>query len=366
MWQTFLAILYKELLLLKRNTGFIRAVLLLQMVDLGIMGWLDLTVRNMPLVIVDQDHTAESRELISRVTATGTFEVAYLTTSKEQARSHIRAGRAKAAIVIPPDYGRQRAAGLNAQVLALVDGSDSTSSGQASAAIEGVAAKLNVESAKENVGGVEARYSMMFNPQGSASLFVLPGLLAIILSESFIGRAFGVATERDEGNLERLLMTPMNYTGFMLGKLAPHFLVVVANGILYILVIRWVFDVPIRGSVLLLIGALMLYSLTFLSFASFIAAGSETEADAMAAVSLFTFPAMLLSGYIFPLSSLPKALLPVSYALPETHFVEIMRGICLRGSSAIELAPHFLYLGLAPVIWLVAGARRFHRSILES
>jgi ABC-2 type transport system permease protein len=370
-WRTLIAVARKELLQLRRDSNIVRALALAQALDIASIAWIDTSVRNLPLTIVDQDHTSESRELVERLVSTGTFQVNYVTSSAEQARGHIRAGHSKVAVVIPPDYGRLRAAGGNAHFLALVDGSDSLSSEQATASIDGVTAQLNSELMAENAqdtngatGRIEALSVPLFNPSSSTALFMLPGLLALLLFSYYADRAVSVAIEREEGHLERLLMTPMNYTGFILGKLVPYFFVAMINGLAYVAMMRWAFDVPIRGSVLLLLGALTLYVLTFLSLCSVIAAGAKSENDAFLKLTVFLLPSEMLSGYFFPLSALPAWLRPVSYALPQTHFIEIMRGICLRGAGVADLAPHLLFLAVAPIILLTLATWQFSRSVM--
>jgi ABC-2 type transport system permease protein len=365
MLQTFLAVAHKELLQLKRDTIIVRALALAQCFDVAAIAWIDTRVRNLPLVVVDQDRSADSRHFVHRIAATHTFKIDYLTSSTEQARGHIRAGRAKAAIVIPPGFADKRGSAQDAQILTLVDGSDSASSEQAIAAIDGVAAQMNVQAADEGVGAIEGLSVPLFNPDASIPMFMLPGLLPLLLFSYYGNRALSLVTEREEGHLERLLMTPMSYTGLILGKLVPYFIVAMVNGLVYLILMRWVFGVPIRGDLALLVGAMVLYVLTCLSVCSYIAASSRTGRDAFMKLMIFIFPSEMLSGYFFPLSALPRWLLPVSYSLPQTHFVEIMRGICLRGAGAVDLAPHIAFLAVAPFVLLFAASWRFARSVMD-
>jgi ABC-2 type transport system permease protein len=367
--QTLLAVAYKELLQLSRNRAILRSLIILQILDVLAVGWLDTNVRNMPLVVVDQDHTSWSRDLVARIDAAHTFSERYATSSTEQARSHIRAGRAKIALVIPYGYGRRRSAHEPAEILTLVDGSDEVASSQATSAIDGVAAQMNVEIGREVLteerprGVVEARSLLLFNPQGSTAFFMLPGLLALLVSGSYMARTLTLAQERESGHLDRLLMTPMSYLGLMFGKLVPHFVAAVLNAMLYLLALRWIFGVPVQGSVVLLFVGTVFYVLTVLSAGLFVAANAKSAMDAVMTLNVFTVPATMLTGYIFPLASLPKWVLPVAYAMPETHFIEITRGICLRGAGFVDLAPYFVVLAVAPVLLLIGAARRFARSI---
>lgn len=369
MWHAFLAISYKEFLHAARNPIVLRIHIMLQVMDLLMMGFVNFTVRNLPTVIVDQDHSVESREFISRVGATGTFRVKYTTSSVAQARAHLQAGRASVALVIPPDYHRDRVAHANSRVQALVDGSDSVTSTQAVAAIDGIASTMNRElgesaSTTVPVRTVIAHSMLMFNPEGRTSNFMLPAMLAIIMTGFLIMSSRALLAERDGGTLERLMMTPMNYTGLILGKLAPYFVLGVVNGLGYLVVMRWIFGVPIRGDMLALIVAVILYTLTLLSLGMFIAASSGPGPEAQLAIGIVITGAFLLSGYFFPVRSLPLILRPVSYALPATHMIEIMRGTCLRGSTLYDLLPHFVYLIVAPVVFTFAAARKFAASII--
>ena len=368
-WQGFTAIAHKEVVQLGRNRRRIVLLILAQVMDFIVIGGIDLTVRELPTVIVDQDHSVESRELVQRMAATHTFDFKYTTTSTDQARDHIRAGRARVAIVIPPDYGRSRSSLTNAHFLAIVDGSDSAASNQATESIEGVATRMNIEAEREVVASsptITTHAVLLFNPQGRTASYMLPGLIAVLLAECYVELGLlSLASEREGGNLERLLMTPMNYTGLILGKLAPWFLLGLINGILYLFVTHFGLGVPIRGDVVLLIAAMALYLVTCVAVGSYIATGSKGPGDAQVWLVYFFFPTMWLSGYIFPLSSVPKPFLVLSYALPQTHFIEIMRGICLRGASASELAPHLLYLVVMPVLLTVASVRRFTKAAMQ-
>jgi ABC-2 type transport system permease protein len=366
-WQVFWAIAHKELTQFWRNKRTLRMLLLMQCFDTAVFGVMDFTVRELPTVLVDEDRTEESRELVQRIAATKTFDIEYATSSTEQARGHIRAGRAKVAVVIPPDYGRTRAAGRPSQILVLVDGSNAATTDATTASIDGIAARMNFEAQREVVGPVrriDLHTVLLFNPQARTANYMLPGLFAIMLADWYI--LFGMLAlsgERDGGNLERLLMTPMSYSGLVAGKLAPWCAIGVLNGLISLLVMRFGLGVPLRGDVVLLVTAMGLYLLTCVAIGLFFGASGQKFGEIW--WSYQSFAAFWLSGYVFPRSSLPKVLLVVSSVLPQTHFIEIMHGILLRGASATELAPRLLYLVVAPLLVMFAAARRFARSVNE-
>jgi ABC-2 type transport system permease protein len=273
------------------------------------------------------------------------------------------------AVVIPPDYAQSRTGSEKGRILTLVDGSDTQSTTHALVSINGIAARMNLESQQELVdlgGTVTPHVVLMFNPQGRTSSFMLPALLAISFGIGYSGNGMRrLVQERAMGNLERLLMTPISYTGLILGKLVPWFFVGILNAIAFLLVMRFGFQVPIRGSLPLLLGSVSIYVATVLALGSWIAAGSKNMGQANGQWAVFTFPSLILSGYVYPIAALPIWLRPISYAMPQTHFIEVMRGICLRGANASELAPHLVYLLVAPVALSVLAAVRFRRHVLD-
>jgi ABC-2 type transport system permease protein len=357
----------KELIHSSRRDQFLRAVLITQSIEIGGMAWIDLTVRDLPTVAVDQDRTSESRELLQRIAATHTLKFEYLTTSVEQARGHIRAGRAKAAIIVPPDYGRARSRGGEASILALVDGSDSMSSMQASNAINGVATRMNVDAGLELEGSrVTARSILLFNPRGDTSNYLLPGLLAMILANWYMSSGLStILREREAGTLDRLLMTPLSASALILGKLIPWVIIGIINGLAYLLVAHYGFGVPMRGSLVLLVITLTMYVLTSVALGAAIAAGARNSSQAFSTVFYVAYPVTWFSGIVYPLASLPTWALPIAYALPQTHFIEIARAICLRGAMERDLLPHLLYLSIAPIFLSALATQRFSRTLMQ-
>lgn len=369
MLQTWLAIAYKELRQLLRGVTEMRDAMILQAIQIALLGFIDVNARDLPTVIVDQDESSYSRELVQKLQATETLKITHLTTSIEQARTHIRAGRARVGVVIPPDFGRMRSSHAQASVLALVDGSDSVASTQALSAIEGVTARLTHDAQEADPdsgarGGVSAHTMLLFNPEGKTSNFTLPALLAVLLMGEWAGFAgYALAREREEETLERLLMTPLNFWGYVLGKATPYLAGALVNAVVLLLVMTLGFDVPIRGSLPLLVTAMVLYCATVVALGMYFGADSGSGMEVAGRVNDLTFPALFLSGYIFPLSSIPKWLLPVSYLLPATHMVEIMRGITLRGVGIADLWVSFLYISVAPFVLMFLAIRKLRKSI---
>ena len=369
MLESILAIASKEILHIRRTAVIIRMMAIMQVLNLLQLGFIDSTVRDMPIVIVDQDHSSHSRELVERVRNTKTFHVKFMTSSVGQARDHVRAGRARVAVVIPPDFHSDRAGRGRSSVIALVDGSDSLASGQALGALDGVVGQMNaIDSAAEEddgeTGTVSAHSIVLYNPEGRTSNFLLPGLVVTVLAGAYMGFAgLSLIREREGGNLERLLMTPVSFTGLMLGKLLPYVGMGLINVALLFIAMRFGFGVPLRGNVLLLPIAGFFFLLTTLALGTYLAAAARSQMEFGPRMIMLQLPMFMLCGYIFPLSSLPKVLLLVAYALPPTHMLEIMRGVCLRGAGFVDLAPHFAFLIIMPFILVGAAVRRFKSTV---
>lgn len=364
MW-SFLAVATKEFLHFGRNKLLIRMMFALQMLHLVMLGFIDTSARDLPTVVVDQDVTSDSRELVAKLKAARTFDIKFLTSSTAQGRDHVRAGRARVALVIPPDYHRERLLG-SARVLALVDGTDSFVSTQAVAALGALAARLDVEEVDttEEPRPLRVHSMQLFNPEGKTANFILPGLLPILLAGAFmLLSGSSLVREREEGTLERILMAPVSFSGLMFGKLVPYFVAAIVNQIVLVAAMRFVFGVPLNGSLVALSIAFVLYALVTLALGVFLAAGARTQTEVGARQMLIQTANVLISGYVFPLSSLPSFLLPVAYALPATHLIEVLRGITLRGASLSDLWMDFLYLALAPVVLLVGAVLRFRSTV---
>ncbi len=368
MWSSFLAIFQKEFVHLRRDRSTLGIALMVPLFQLVLFGFIDQNVKHLPTVVVDQDHSAASRELMDGLRATGTFDIVTLTTSAHRGREEIRSGRARVAIVIPPDYHDDRAHGRKARILVLIDGSDSTASSAALASVNGLMAQENLELMGGGVAVeplVGAQPIILFNPAGRTPNFIIPGLVAILLQiVAVILTSLALVRERERGTLEQLLVTPIHPTGLMLGKLAPYLVVGVFEMALVLIAMRFGFSVPIRGSLAFLFAMAIVYLFAVLAMGLFISTRAQTQSAAMQAGQMLLLPSIFLSGYIFPASGLPPVLYWIGRCLPATHMIAIMRGVVLRDAGPIDLLPNVLaLLGMsALLVWL--SVRRFSKVSL--
>jgi ABC-2 type transport system permease protein len=371
MWNSFVAILLKEFTHIMRDRATLGISMMIPLFQLVLFGFIDQTVRDLPTVVVDQDQSRESRLLMDELRATRTFKINHVTSNPHAAREDITAGRARVGVVIPPDFHDRRARHLDAKVLVLIDGSDSTASAQALAAANGIAAQVTVEEVTAAAGtatiapGFSVQPIILFNPDGRTANYIIPGLIAIILQiVATVLTAIAIVKEREQGTLEQLLVTPVDPLGLMLGKVVPYLLIGVAEMALILAAMRFGFDVPIRGNLFFLFGMAMIYLFALLSLGLFVSTISSTQAQAQQLAQMFLLPSIFLSGYIFPSSGLPVVLWAIGRVLPATHMVEIMRGVVLRDAGPRELLPNVLALLAISAVLVTMSVRRFRKVSL--
>jgi ABC-2 type transport system permease protein len=304
----------------------------------------------------------QSRELMDKLRATGTFEIRQVTTSPSAARDAIISGKAGVGIMISPDFHDRRSRDLPAKILVLIDGSDSTVSAGALAAINGIVAQDNLELLARNTRGdmpLAAQPIILFNPEGRTANYIIPGLVAILMQMIAVFLASGsVVRERERGTMEQLMVTPVDPLGLMLGKVAPYLVLGLGETAVILSIMRWAFAVPIQGSLVFLFGIMIVYLAALLALGLFISTRAKTEMEAMQMTQMLDLPSIFLSGYIFPTKGMPLVLQAISQVLPATHMVAVMRGIVLRDAGPGEMLGHVAALVAFAVVLVWASVRR--------
>jgi ABC-2 type transport system permease protein len=366
-WSSFIAIVQKEFKHIFRDRGTLILFFTLPIMQLTLFGFLDQNVHDLPTVVVDQDQSPVSRELMDEMRATKTFEIARVTNDPTEARSMIARGTVRVGVVIPPDYHDKRARHQNAQFLVLIDGSDSTVSAQALAAINGLVAQANLD-AVQAAGAkpvISAQPIVLFNPEGRTANYIIPGLVAILLQIAALMLAsIAIVREREQGTMEQLLVTPINAMGLVLGKLAPYLIIGLAEMAMILLVMRWGFAVPINGSLLFLFLTAVIYLFALLALGLTISMRAQTSMQAMQSAQMLLLPSIFLSGYIFPVAGLPKVLYYIGRALPATHMIDVMRGAVLRSAGPFDMLPSLLALTALSIILVTMSVRRVRKLTL--
>jgi ABC-2 type transport system permease protein len=288
------------------------------------------------------------------------------------ARDDIVAARARVGIVIPPDFHDKRTKDDGkAKVLVLIDGSDSSVSSQALAAVNGLAAQVSIDEIVKRANlpdptpPLSVQPIILFNPDGRTANFIIPGLIAVLLQiVATVLTAVAIVREREKGTLEQLLVTPIQPLGLMLGKLAPYLFIGVVEMAAILVAMRYGFDVPIRGNLVFLFAMALLYLFALLALGLFISTRATNQAQALQLAQVFLLPSIFLSGYIFPASGLPAPLYAIGRVLPATHMIEIMRGVVLREAGPRELLPNVAALVAISALLIWASARRFSKVMV--
>jgi ABC-2 type transport system permease protein len=367
------SIIWKEFIQMRRDRGTLALMLGIPVMQLTLFGYaIRQDVRNLPTVVFDASRTQESRELVQRFAATGNFRIRGDAPTYSESIRRIDDGRARAAIVIPEDYARRLKRGRSAQVQVLVDASDPTASQSAISAallvgqtgnVRIISQKLGV-SLREGRQPLDVRVRPLYNPALKSVYYIVPGIIGMILSNILIViTALGVVREREHGTLEQLIVTPLTRTEIMLGKIAPYMLVGMVQLTAVLLVGSLVFRVPIRGSVLLIYGMSFLFVFASLGLGLLVSTIARNQAQAIQVSFFFLLPNVLLSGFMFPREAMPPVATEIGLLLPLTHFLQIMRGIVLKGVGLECLWPQALALIGFSTAFIAFSTLRFHKQL---
>jgi ABC-2 type transport system permease protein len=361
-------LVWKEFLELRQNPRLLRLVIGAPIIQLTMLGYAATTdVRDVPVVVADGDRSSASRDLIARFEASRNFTIAATVTTVVEIEPFLERGRAWLALSIPAGYGADVAAGRPVTVQVVADGTDSNSTtvalGYATRLVGDYAQELAAPPGQAQSGGIDARIRVWFNPQLESRHFMIPGVLALILLVITTNLAsMAIVREKELGTLEQLNVTPLRRWELIVGKLLPYGLIGLVDVLLVIAVAVLWFEVPLRGSIALLLAMSLLYVLCTLALGLLISTISDTQQQAMmTATFFFLTPMIYLSGFIFPIENMPAAIQPVTYLIPLTYFLIIVRGIFLKGIGLDLLWPQALALGVWGGVVLSLAVARSHK-----
>ncbi len=362
------AVFYKEVLHIRRDSMALFFALAMPVMQMIIIGFgVDTNIRQVKTVVMDEDKHRDSRELVDRLRNSDTFQVIDYVDSDKQLTDAIVSGKAHVAIKIPVDYSRRLLDGDTAQVLVLIDGSDSSVASQAL----NVSSAIGLDESLKRLLGtktqlpVEIRPKLLFNPGSRSPNFFLPGLTAVLLLfvTTFL-TTFSIVREREQGTLEQLFVTPVRPLGLLLGKLLPYLVIGFVELLMILLAMRVVFQVPIFGSVFLLLLLAIPYLFVALTLGMLISTKAKSQAEAIQLALLTMLPSIFFSGYIFPRETMPTIFYWISSLIPATYFVNISRGVILRGATLAHLWVDATVLLVMGVIILLVAARRFRNKFI--
>ena len=369
-------IAWKELIQLRRDRLTAAMMVGLPVMQLLLFGWaINTDVRHMPTVVFDQDQSAQSRDLVRAMEATGYYDIAGHVRSYEEIQRAMRNGSARVALVVPARYGSDVTRGSAVQLQLVVDGSDPQTVASATNTAASLVAARSGEllvgrigksgaAGGASVAALSLEPTTWYNPDLRTAVYIVPGLIGVILTMTMVLlTAMAVARERERGTLELLIVSPVNRVEIVLGKIVPYVVIGYVQMTLVLVFGRWVFDVPLVGSLPLL------YLLSFLFIAANLALGlffstlAKTQQQAMQMSFFFMLPNILLSGFMFPFEGMPEPAQWLSQALPLTHFLRIVRGITLKGASFDDVAPELVWLGGILLALVVLSSVRFRKKL---
>jgi ABC-2 type transport system permease protein len=343
----------KELLELRADPRLFGIVIIAPILQLTILGYAATTdVKDVPLVIVDADRSAASRDLIARFDASDNFTVIELLSSTNQVDDWLERGDAWMALNIPPGYGETLARGDTATLQVVADGTDSNSTNVALGYTRVLIAGYAEDLIAGRLGGgaparpITANVRVWFNPDLESRDFMIPGIVALLLLVITTNlSAMAIVREKELGTLEQLNVTPLARWELIVGKLLPYALIGMIDVVLVLIVaIAW-FEVPMRGSVVLLFAMCLVYLLSTLGLGLFVSTVSSTQQQAMMTTTFFfLLPMIYLSGFIFPIENMPGAIQALTYVIPLRYFLVILRGLFLKGVGLEAFWPQALAL----------------------
>lgn len=355
------AIVLKELRQLRRDRLSFAMIVGIPTLQLLLFGFaINLDVRQIPAALWDQAGTAASRELAAGLAATGVIDVRHRLRGAAEADALLRSGEASLVLVIPADLEARLARRDRPLLQVLVDGSDQVIQASArqlaSYPVQGVAGWTGATRAVELVN--------FYNPERRAAINTVPALIGVILTMTMVlFTAVALVREREHGNMEMLIATPVSPWELTLGKVLPFVAIGLAQVSLVLALGVWVFDVPIRAPLHEVYLAALVFILASLALGVFLSTLARSQFQAMQLAFFVFLPQILLSGFMFPYAGMPRAAQWLAELLPLTHFVRLIRGLLLRGASLAELHVDLLALALFSLVFLSLSSLRIRKRL---
>lgn len=375
MWERLRNMLIKEFLQVLRDPKMRGIIFVMPLVQVMVFGYAVTTdVRDVPVAIVDFDQSVASRELLSRFSASGYFRFVAHTRDVSMANHFLDRGSVGAILRIDQGFEADLRAGRTAMLQVIADGTDSNTAGIVLAYTGRIAGKFSekvllarlsrLRGEEPLPGRVELASRAWFNENLESRNFYVPGVIAIIVMLiTLMLTSMAIVREKEIGTIEQLLVSPITPTEFILGKTLPFALIGYADVLLVAVVGVFWFEVPIRGSLLLLLASTTFYLMTTLGIGLFISTVSRTQQQAMMSVFFFYFPSVLLSGFMFPIANMPPLVQYLTYANPLRYFLVILRGIFLKGAGPATLWSQMAALLAMGLLTLYFTTRRFRKTM---
>ncbi|MDH5823849.1 ABC transporter permease [Luteimonas sp. RD2P54] len=357
------AIVLKELRQMRRDRITLAMIVGIPVMQLVLFGYaINLNLRGLDAGIADQAGTSASRAMVLDMAATGVIAPSLVAQTPQQLMDALRRGEISVGVVIPPDFERRLDEGREA-VQVLVDGTDTVVQ---SAAIQLAQLPLDGPGTRPPPAAGSGRISVIafYNPERRSAVNIVPGLIGVILTMTMVlFTAVAIVRERERGNMELLIATPLSRSELMAGKVLPYAAIGLVQTSVILLLGMWLFQVPVRGSALDVYLAAVLLILANLTLGLLISTRAQSQFQAMQMTFFIFLPSILLSGFMFPFAGMPRVVQWIAELLPLTHFLRLIRGIMLRGAGLWELWPEVLALAGFTAAMMTAAILRFRKRL---
>lgn len=357
----------KEVIQIMRDRRTLMMVVFMPLLQVLIYGFgINTDVKHLRTYVYDQDRTYFSRRLVDAFGHSEYFRVISKAADMPTLRRALDTGQAQTALIIPPRFTADTLKGKGAPVQLLIDGTDSTPANVAMNASQAIMMNFMQKEGlvPATVSAVDFRPRLWYNPDLKSTYFMLPGLIALVLQLIVpMITANAIVREKERGNIEQLLVTPIKPYELIVGKILPYVLIGLIIAASIVVAMHWIFGVPIRGSLLTLFWMSLVYLVVCLGIGLWASTIAQNQQQASQIVMFFAMPSILLSGFIFPRETMPLWVHHIGYFLPMTYFLKIVRGIILKGMSFWDLLDQFLPLVFMAVGVILLSIRRFGKRM---
>ena len=371
-WHRFIAVLMKEFVQMRRDRLTFAMMIGVPVMQLVLFGFaINMDPKGLPSAVVSADPSVFSRSLVRALENTGYFRVVATPATVSEGERLLALGRVQFMLQVPEDFSRRLQRGERAVVLVEADATDPAATSNALAALQQVsltALDRDLTGPLAKLRGAEPAFEVRvhrrYNPEGVTQYNIVPGLMGVVLTMTMVMMtAVAMTRERERGTMENLLATPVKPLEVMLGKIVPYILIGYVQVVVILVTARFLFHVPMVGSLLLLTTLLVLFIATNLAIGFTFSTLAKSQMQAMQMTMFFFLPSMLLSGFMFPFRGMPGWAQVLGEALPLTHFLRIVRGILLKGSTFGEIYPHVWPLALILLLVSAVALKRYQRTL---
>lgn len=356
-----LAVMQKEIRQMRRDRITLAMIVAIPVAQLLLFGYaINTNLRDLKAGVADQSNTAASRAMVMDVVATTVIRPSLVAQTPQELMEAIRRGQISLGIVVPPDFERRRAEGRE-QMQVLVDGSDN--------AVQAAAAQiaqlpLDGSSGVNTSGTRPISVVSFYNPERRSAVNIVPGLIGVILTMTMVlFTGVAIVRERERGNMELLIATPVSSAELMIGKVLPYIAIGLVQTTVVLALGTWLFQVPLNGSLWEVYLAAILLIAANLTLGLLISTAAKSQFQAMQMTFFVFLPSILLSGFMFPFSGMPQPVQWLAEVLPLTHFLRLIRGIMLRGAGIGELWPDVLAMLAFTTVMMSAAILRFRKRL---